>query len=222
MNPRTRYDGPVTTRRPEPSPTDRRARVDPGRPRADALGRSRAVHQPRAVLARVPNARVLNEASDEKVPLYERLKFLAIYAGNLDEFFMVRVAGLQAQISGEVEEVPPDGLTPDHQLAAIRSARARAHRRAISNLESRPQERAACSRRRSGQSGRVVGEGPGRARPAFSTRHLPGAHADRDRSVHPFPHVRNKSINVGVIFEKRAHTTEPAFGLVQVPTMLRA
>ena len=38
--------------------------------------------------------------------------------------------------------------------------------------------------------------------------------------VHPFPHVRNKSINVGVIFEKRAHTTEPAFGLVQVPTML--
>ncbi|HEY1533308.1 MAG TPA: RNA degradosome polyphosphate kinase, partial [Polyangiaceae bacterium] len=65
------------------------------------------------------NARVLNEANDEKVPLYERLKFLAIYAQNLDEFFMVRVAGLQAQISGEVEEVPPDGLTPDQQLAAI-------------------------------------------------------------------------------------------------------
>src|SRR3954471_21408960 len=65
------------------------------------------------------NARVLNEANDEKVPLYERLKFLAIYAQNLDEFFMVRVAGLQAQISGEVEELPPDGLTPDQQLAAI-------------------------------------------------------------------------------------------------------
>src|SRR3954462_11144860 len=65
------------------------------------------------------NARVLNEANDEKVPLYERLKFLAIYAQNLDEFFMVRAAGLQAQISGEIEEVPPDGLTPEQQLAAI-------------------------------------------------------------------------------------------------------
>ncbi|HYP74950.1 MAG TPA: hypothetical protein VER12_03305, partial [Polyangiaceae bacterium] len=65
------------------------------------------------------NARVLNEARDERVPLYERLKFLAIFAQNLDEFFMVRAAGLQAQISGEIEEVPPDGLTPDQQLAAI-------------------------------------------------------------------------------------------------------
>ena len=38
--------------------------------------------------------------------------------------------------------------------------------------------------------------------------------------VHPFPHVRNKGINVGLIFEKRAHTTDPSFGLVQVPPML--
>ncbi|HEY0463403.1 MAG TPA: RNA degradosome polyphosphate kinase, partial [Polyangiaceae bacterium] len=65
------------------------------------------------------NARVLNEARDERVPLYERLKFLAIFAQNLVEFFMVRAAGLQAQISGEIEEVPPDGLTPDQQLLAI-------------------------------------------------------------------------------------------------------
>src|SRR3970040_1266804 len=64
-------------------------------------------------------ARVLGEANDEPVPLYERLKFLAIYASNLDEFFMVRVAGLQAQQSGEVEGVPPDGMTPDQQLSKI-------------------------------------------------------------------------------------------------------
>jgi polyphosphate kinase len=65
------------------------------------------------------NARVLAEAADAGVPLYERLKFLAIFAANLDEFFMVRVAGLQAQLYGEVEEVSPDGLTPEQQLAAL-------------------------------------------------------------------------------------------------------
>src|SRR5688500_17793699 len=65
------------------------------------------------------NARVLAESSDPAVPLYERLKFCAIFAGNLDEFFMVRVAGLKAQIFGEIEEVPSDGLTPEQQLGAI-------------------------------------------------------------------------------------------------------
>src|SRR6478736_2505534 len=65
------------------------------------------------------NARVLAEAEDARVPLYERAKFLAIFAANLDEFFMVRVAGLQAQLSGEVEESPADGMTPQRQLAAI-------------------------------------------------------------------------------------------------------
>src|SRR5690606_18117429 len=65
------------------------------------------------------NARVVAEAGDKRVPLFERLKFLAIFASNLDEFFMVRVAGLQAQLSGEIEEVPPDGMTPMQQLTAI-------------------------------------------------------------------------------------------------------
>src|SRR5688572_17673646 len=65
------------------------------------------------------NARVLAEADDSRVPLYERAKFLAIFASNLDEFFMVRVAGLQAQLSGEIEEATADGMTPHRQLAAI-------------------------------------------------------------------------------------------------------
>jgi len=55
---------------------------------------------------------VLDEARDATVPLVERLKFLAIVASNLDEFFMLRVAGFEQQLSGNVAETPPDGLTP--------------------------------------------------------------------------------------------------------------
>src|SRR6187431_1232792 len=65
------------------------------------------------------NARVLAEAASSQVPLYERAKVLAIFASNLDEFFMVRVAGLQAQLSGEIEESTADGMIPQRQLAAI-------------------------------------------------------------------------------------------------------
>ncbi len=53
-------------------------------------------------------------------PLLERVKFLAILGSNLDEFFMVRVAGLHKQIEAGVVDVPPDGMTPAEQLAAIR------------------------------------------------------------------------------------------------------
>src|SRR5579864_8600405 len=65
------------------------------------------------------NARVLAEAESESVPLLERLKFHAIVASNLDEFFMVRVAGLKQQLTGEVVELPPDGLTPHEQLVKV-------------------------------------------------------------------------------------------------------
>ncbi len=66
------------------------------------------------------NQRVLEEAQDESNPLLERVKFLAIYSSNMDEFFMVRVAGLMQQIAAGVTEVPADGLTPSEQLAIIR------------------------------------------------------------------------------------------------------
>jgi polyphosphate kinase len=65
------------------------------------------------------NARVLHEAFDERNPLLERLKFLAIFSTNLDEFYMVRVAGLRRQVAAAVLQTSPDGLTPKAQLAAI-------------------------------------------------------------------------------------------------------
>ncbi len=66
------------------------------------------------------NSRVLAQAEDPSLPLLERLKFCAIYSSNLDEFFMVRVAGLRDQVAAGITRTPPDGLSPLDQLAAIR------------------------------------------------------------------------------------------------------
>lgn len=64
--------------------------------------------------------RVLEEAWDESKPLLERIKFLAIFGSNMDEFFMVRVSGIRKQVETRIMDVSPDGLTPPDQLAAIR------------------------------------------------------------------------------------------------------
>ncbi|HEX9024003.1 MAG TPA: polyphosphate kinase 1 [Geobacteraceae bacterium] len=68
------------------------------------------------------NRRVLREAEDERTPLLERLKFLAIVSGNLDEFFMKRIGGLKQQIGAGVRELTLDGRTPRQQVEECHSA----------------------------------------------------------------------------------------------------
>jgi polyphosphate kinase len=65
------------------------------------------------------NARVLQLAEDARIPLLERLKFLAIFSSNMDEFFQVRIAALKDQVAGDVLKRSPDGRTPRQQLAEM-------------------------------------------------------------------------------------------------------
>jgi polyphosphate kinase len=67
------------------------------------------------------NARVLEEAENEAAPVLERVNYLSISASNLDEFYMVRIAGLKGQVDADVTKLSEDGLTPVQQMESIRA-----------------------------------------------------------------------------------------------------
>src|ERR1044071_9077633 len=98
-----------------PQTTSQEVRAGP----AAADFRNPALFQNRELSWLEFNRRVLQEARDGRTPLLERVKFLSIFASNLDEFFQVRVAGLREQVAAKLSELTPDGMTPEEQLRAI-------------------------------------------------------------------------------------------------------
>src|SRR3982751_428877 len=89
----------------------------PPRPSSDTVDHALYVNRELSWLAF--NERVLNEALNPAWPLLERVKFLAIYSSNLDEFFMIRVSGLHEQLEAALIDTTPDGLSPRDQLTRI-------------------------------------------------------------------------------------------------------
>ena len=143
--------------------------------------------------------RVLEEAEDEDNPLLERVKFLAIFGSNMDEFFMVRVSGIRKQVEARVAELSPDGLTPRDQLAAIRKFSvdlyARAHqclnRRVLPRLEKEGVFVLDYKQLPKSQKEKVDDYFREVVHPVLTPLALdPG---------HPFPHISNLSLNLAIV-----------------------
>jgi polyphosphate kinase len=161
--------------------------------------------------------RVLEEAEDETNPLLERVKFLSILGSNLDEFFMVRVAGLAAQLEAGSLEAGPDGMSPRAQLVAIRREvkrlLAEAHRTLEHLLEALREQGifvhdyAELNEAHRQQAAKYFDETvfPVLTPLAFD----PGR---------PFPHISNLSLNLAVSIRDRAGNEH--FARVKVPDSL--
>ncbi len=165
------------------------------------------------------NRRVLHEALDPRTPLLERLKFLAIFSSNLDEFYQVRVAGLKRQASAGIVERTADGMTPEAQLHAISMTvrdLVRQHRQSL-HEELLPQL---------AQHGFVL-------HPTMAD--LPRAELERLDAYfhsnvfpvltplavdpgHPFPYISNLSLSLAVVL--RGADGEERFARVKVPKIL--
>jgi polyphosphate kinase len=149
------------------------------------------------------NRRVLTLTERPDFPLLEKVKFLAVWASNLDEFFQVRVAGLKEQVSHSLRSSTPDGLTPTQQLAAIRQE-AQAQYEEISK--------------------RFLAE----VAPALATEGIVFSDYstldDDDREflvdpAHPFPYISNLSLNLA-IFVRNPETGITRFARVKIPPIL--
>lgn len=173
------------------------------------------------------NRRVLEEAQDPDVPLLERLKFLAIFTSNLDEFFAVRVAGLKDLVSANLTNAGPDGLTPLQQLRAISST---VHEMVSEQYRCLQEEVLPALE----QEGIIIQslDGMPKARRKdlkryFQTNIAPVLTPLALDRAHPFPYLRSETLNLAIVFthdDDQHHDTgisaDSAFAILQVPAVL--
>ena len=169
------------------------------------------------------NYRVLSEARDKNLPLFERLKFLSITASNMDEFYMVRVASLKDMVHAKYTKPDIAGLTPQQQLDVIAQ---RTHQ--LVELQYSTYNRSLLPMLR--QNGlRVVPEHEDltEQEAAFADRYFienvyPVLTPMAFDSSRPFPLIRNKTLNIAALLKKKNGEEEEDldFAMVQVPSVI--
>jgi polyphosphate kinase len=169
------------------------------------------------------NGRVLEEAADPTNPWLERVKFLSIVSSNLDEFFEIRVAGLQQQLYAglEPQDFAPDGLAPPAQLARIAE---RAHQ-LVGEQYRLLHEELIGGLKENGIEWMRLGELSPTERAyvdaLFANNIYPVLTPLAIDPGHPFPHVHNKSLNIALLIEgEHANQLQELFAVVQVPAVL--
>jgi polyphosphate kinase len=166
------------------------------------------------------NTRVLALAEDPQQPLLERAKFMAIFSGNLDEFFQVRVAGLKEQVLAGVTKRSFDGMTPQQQLRAIRKRVGELVTRQATSFtrDLSPQlERAGvriCDWSSLDEDDRA------QLTEVFHSRIYPVLTPLAVDPAHPFPYISNLSLNLAVVVAD-AQTGESHVARVKVPQILQ-
>ncbi len=165
------------------------------------------------------NRRVLHEGRDPRTPLLERVKFLGIYASNLDEFFQVRVAGLREQVAARYVELSPDGMTPEEHLRAI-AARVRELQReyGAALLEDLLPAMAAKGLHLVTRPEALTDDDMEHLGRYFADNVFPVLTPLAVDPAHPFPYISNLSLSLAVIL--RGDSGEERFARVKVPKIL--
>jgi polyphosphate kinase len=165
------------------------------------------------------NRRVLEEAQDPTQPLIERVKFLAIFSSNLDEFFEIRVAGIKQQIESETSDVGPDGLSPTDLFNQIQRL---AHELVATEYDLFNKELLPELEKNRIRIRKVSELGTRRAtwaRKYFREEVFPMLTPLAVDASHPFPDLLNKSHNL-LVRAKTKRRGEPLFAIVQVPRVI--
>ena len=165
------------------------------------------------------NARVLEEACNGDYPLLERLRFLSISGSNLDEFYMVRVAGLRGQLDAGIEEASPDGATPASQLSSVieRSDRLMERQQSVwGELKRRLGEANFTVLRRED----VAGDERAWLERYFLEQVFPVLTPQAIDPAHPFPFIPNRGFSLILQLHRLADGERP-IALVMLPAMLK-